>query len=242
MPKKTRPRSISYDSDHSWKRRPSEIHGYLRTLYVTTDDGDYLRVDYNTKEKRVRLYVEAADEGGNAYYAVITNGKVTAEKSVSTGRASNFSDKFEARAEIFSTIPNDEVLKLINRNFSISLARKKKEAATQREREREEVRKKYFREEQSRTNPYVAGSSGDAGSSWRPGLIDIVDMAVGITLSLGTYILFSYSYVSAGVVASFYGIILGLVDLFIRERAPVFTKILLFLGAGSGLYIYGYFF
>ena len=79
--------NIVVESDQqSWKKRPSEIRGYQRTYYMNSPDGDYLRVDYNLKEKKVRLYVEVEGEGGNAYYAVITNGKITAERSVSSGR------------------------------------------------------------------------------------------------------------------------------------------------------------
>ena len=61
--------NIVLDSaQHTWKKRPSEIRGYQRTYYITTEDGDYLRLDYSLKEKRVRLYMEIDSEGGNAYY------------------------------------------------------------------------------------------------------------------------------------------------------------------------------
>jgi hypothetical protein len=110
-------------AQHAWKKRPSEIRGYQRTFYITSDEGDYLRVDYNLKEKRVRLYIEIDAEGGNAYYSVITNGKVTAERSISTGRSYGFSDKFRERADVFSTLPNNPVLKLINRNYGIQRAK-----------------------------------------------------------------------------------------------------------------------
>ncbi|MCX7678592.1 MAG: hypothetical protein N2316_05185, partial [Spirochaetes bacterium] len=109
-----------FDSgDHHWKRRPSEIRGYNRTFYMTDDNGDYLRVDYNLKEKRVRLYLEDASEGGIPYYAVISNGRITAEKNAQTGRPVNLSEKFRSRAELFSSIGNNEVLKLINENYGI---------------------------------------------------------------------------------------------------------------------------
>ena len=49
----------------TWKRRPSEIRGYERTMYTTLDNGDYIRVDYNTGEKIVRLYVEVLKEKGH---------------------------------------------------------------------------------------------------------------------------------------------------------------------------------
>ena len=36
---------------HVWKRRPSDIRGYERAMYTTLENGDYIRVDYNTGEK-----------------------------------------------------------------------------------------------------------------------------------------------------------------------------------------------
>ncbi|MBP7584150.1 MAG: hypothetical protein KBA61_08970, partial [Spirochaetes bacterium] len=98
---------------YHWKRRPSEMRGYQRTLYLNDDNGDYVRVDYNTKDKKVRLYIEDSEEGGIPYYAVITDGKISVERNAQTGRPIDLSEKFRARAELFASIGNREVLKLI---------------------------------------------------------------------------------------------------------------------------------
>ena len=227
-----------------WKRRPSEIRGYHRTLYLNDDNGDYLRVDYNLKEKRVRLYVELADEGGNPYYSVISNGKITAERSVSSGRSYGFSEKFSSRAEMFSTIPNREVLKLINRNYNIrpGLAeeRRKEQERLQveRQRYREEARKKYFKPEK---NPYADKKSIRAKSDIHIAIIDVLDAIVGILVGTLGFLYFQYSYVAAGIMCAFFGIIIGFIDMFFRRRSPVLFKVLFFVIAGTSLYIYGYF-
>ena len=57
--------------EFSWKRRPSEIRGYERAMYTTLNNGDYIRVDYNIAEKRVRLYVEVSDEKNASYYSIV---------------------------------------------------------------------------------------------------------------------------------------------------------------------------
>ena len=233
--------------DHNaptWKRRPSEIRGYNRTLYFNSDDGDYLRVDYNLSEKRIRLYAEVEREGGNAYYSVISNGKITTEKSVSTGRTFGFAEKFKERADVFGTIPNKEVLRLINKNYGIGdyeqkkKANKKKTPASDRQKRLKETRDKYFKNK-SGIPEYVRSGRGKAKPSVR--MVDFVDVGIGSAVSIGMFIYYSYSYIALGIIAAFFGIIIGLVDMFVRNRNPFFLKIILFLTAGFGFYIYGYF-
>ena len=128
-------------AQQTWKKRPSEIRGYQRTFYINSENGDYLRVDYNLKEKRVRLYMELEEEGGNAYYSVITDGKITAERSVSTGRNFGFTEKFRERSAIYSTIPNNQVLKLVNRNYGIQRGKvqEKEKPKSEKEKDRKSV-------------------------------------------------------------------------------------------------------
>ncbi|HOO71862.1 MAG TPA: hypothetical protein PK926_08865 [Spirochaetota bacterium] len=229
---------------YTWKRRPSEIRGYHRTLYYNADNGDYLRVDYNLKEKRVRLYVEVSDEGGNPYYSVISNGKITAERSVSSGRSYGFADKFQSRADIFSTIPNRDVIKLINRNYKIYAEysadkARDEEKARELNKIREETRKRYFKPE---TNPYKDSARKARSISFSFSLIDIVDILIGVMLSGSAFLYFQYSFIAMGIIAAFFGIINGFVDMFIRKRSPLIVKVLLFVLSGTVIYVYGYFF
>ena len=103
-----------------WKARRSELMGFQKTYYLSLKDGDYLRVDFNQKDKRIRLYVEVGSEKGTPYYSVIHKGEIVVERCVFTGRSSDFSKVFKDRASVFSTIPNKIVFKLINNNYGIS--------------------------------------------------------------------------------------------------------------------------
>ena len=92
--------AASENTQFTWKRRPSEIRGYERAMYTTLENGDYIRVDYNTGEKIVRLYAEVLEEKGASYYAVISNGRVTVEKN-SNGRSARVADMLSERAKEF---------------------------------------------------------------------------------------------------------------------------------------------
>jgi hypothetical protein len=237
MKKKTAGKSGIVDSsEHHWKRRPSEIRGYTRTLYMTDDNGDYLRVDYNTKEKRVRLYLEDASEGGIPYYAVIAGGRITAEKNAQTGRPVSLSEKFGLRAELFGSIGNREVLKLINENYGIG-AKGDAQRSAERRQILERTRKRYFRPDE-----YGARSRREAIKQFfRLQLIDVIDMLIGAMVVAGVY-LYLYDFYYSGIISACFGIVFGAIDIFLRKRDPFFPKIVAFLIAGAWLYFYGYYY
>ncbi len=227
------------EMDFIWRRRPSEIRGYERAVYTTLDNGDYIRIDYNTSEKIVRLYAEVKDDRGASYYAVINKGRVTVEKN-SNGRSTRVAERLSERAAEFSTIPNKDILKLINNHYGISrtLVSKKKQKEERLKVEREEVKKRYFRPED---NPYNSSGGTD---QWRRrrrvGIVDLFDTLTGIVISGLFFFLGQYDLASAGAAAVIWGMLLGVFDILLREREPLFMKIFFFLVTGAGMYLYSY--
>ena len=225
----------------NWKRRPSEIRGYNRAIYANTENGDYIRVDYNLKDGRVRLYLEDGEEGGNPYYSVISDGKITAERNVTTGRSYNLSEKFTRRAEILSTLPNTEVIKLINKNYGVGEGFKDaQQRQLERKRELEETRKRYFRE-----HPYIHLKDEQEQVVQRGigkiQLCDFVDVFIGLTVCFFVY-LYGNSLIAVGIVSAVIGVLVGILDIFFRVREPLIAKNLIFIIAGVASYIYGYYF
>lgn len=226
------------NTNPTWKRRPSEIRGYERAMYTTLDNGDYIRVDYNTGEKIARLYVEVMKEKGAAYYSVVNKGKVTVEKN-NNGRPARVADVISERAEDFSSLPNNDVLKIINNNYGIS----KKESSLKNLRqerikiERQEIKRKYFRDEE---NPYKPGGHSSQRQIKKIGIIDLVDTLTGILICIFFFFMGQYDLMAAGITAIIWGMLLGVFDILLREREPVFLKIVFFLISGIGSYLYGY--
>lgn len=224
----------------AWKRRPSEIRGYERALYTTLDNGDYIRIDYNNGDQRARLYVEVHEENGASYYSIISQGKITLERN-SSGRSTRVAEVLKERAGEFSTIPNNDVLKLVNNHYGVRSSGGNDTSDKERQRQDEiaETRKKYFR--QNEMNPYSSDEYGDAVQS-RISFIDFFDLGTGIILGGIFFLLNQFSFMALGASFAFWGILIGLFDIVLRNREPVFSKIILFLGAGTVLYIYGYFY
>jgi hypothetical protein len=229
----------SKPKEYFWRRRPSEIRGYNRTLYITTDDNEYLRVDFDLKEKKIRLYIEDKNEGGNPYYSVINNGKITVERNATSGRVCDLNEKFSKRAEIFNTIPLPDVVRLIGNNYGIGVKSKEKFS---------------FRKEQSnkdsgkvKKNNYIPGYAvgSESQSTSRKKVkrfyfSDIIDIIVGIILCIVIYT-YNHSFVTLGVLSAFIGIFIGLLDVYYREKRLNIIKMILFLIAGVIFYIYGYY-
>ncbi len=224
----------------AWKRRPSEIRGYERALYTTLDNGDYIRIDYNNGDQRARLYVEVNDENGASYYSIISQGRVTLERN-SSGKSTRVAEVLKERASEFSTIPNSDVVKLIANNYGIRDGNDKgdSEKEKQRQKELDETRKKYFRK--GELNPYSYDDSQDIAGS-RFTFVDLFDSGTGIILGGVFFLLNQYSFLALGATLALWGILVGLFDIVIRNREPLFLKILAFLGAGTVIYIYGYFY
>ncbi len=229
--------------EFSWKRRPSEIRGYERAMYTTLNNGDYIRVDYNLSEKRVRLYVEVNEEKNAPYYSIISNGKIVTERN-NSGKTNRVGETISSRSGEFSSLPNSEVMKLISRNYGIenideAEARKKEQ---QKQEQLSFVRKRYFREGERAEKVYTDTSEQIKVRTGSFSLIDIIDILTGIVLAGVFYVLNQYSYLALGAATVVWGILLGIFDIFIREREPVFAKILFFLLIGSAFYIYEYFY
>lgn len=224
----------------AWKRRPSEIRGYERALYTTLDNGDYIRIDYNNGDQRARLYVELHEENGASYYSIISQGKITLERN-SSGRSTRVAEVLKERAAEFSTIPNNDVLKLVNNHYGVrsSGSNDIPDKEKQRQDEIAETRKKYFR--QNELNPYSSDEYGDIVQS-RISFADFFDLGTGIAVGGIFFIINQFSFMALGATFAFWGILIGFFDIVLRSREPVFSKIILFLGAGTVFYIYGYFY
>jgi len=230
--------AASENEEFTWKRRPSEIRGYERAMYTTTDDGDYIRVDYNIDEKIVRIYAEVSEDKGASYYAVINKGRVTIEKN-SNGRSTRVSERLTERSKQFSSLPNKDVLKLISGNYGIatSLPSGRNVKKDRLQVERQEVKRKYFKPDD---NPYAETgySSGKAAS--KIGIVDLFDTLTGVLVTGLFFFLGQYDLTAAGAAAVIWGMLLGVFDILLREREPVFIKIFFFLISGTGLYFYSY--
>lgn len=222
----------------AWKRRPSEIRGYERALYTTLDNGDYIRVDYNNGDQRARLYVEVHEENGSPYYSIISHGRITLERN-NAGKSTRVAEVLKERASEFATIPNNDVVALIANNYGIRAGDSDSEKNKQRRQELAEIRSKYFRKDES---TYGFDSESQHISVSRFSLIDLFDLSAGLVLGGVFFLLNQYSFLALGGVLAFWGILTGFFDILIREREPLFIKIIFFLGLGIFLYIYGYFY
>lgn len=225
-----------------WQKRPSDIRGYKTCYYLTDKKKDYIRVDVNPKDRRVRLYIEVFKQNGCPYFSTVADGKIITEKNMRTMRSPGSSGVFLEKASIVSTIPDLDVVALFEENYGIKSPEFLKAREDEKKKLLKETKERYFKKE----SVFDGDTDFDTDEVRRyPFLKDLligtIDVFLGAALSAASFFTFGYSFTALGVCSAFYGIILGAVDFFIMDRAPNVFKLLLFLFAGLISYIYGYY-
>ena len=224
----------SLTKSNEWKTRRSELEGYNRTYYVNTAEEDYLRADVSKNGDTVRLYAELGADGGVGYVSIIRNGKIAEEKSALSQKSGDFSEKFASKADVFSMMPSSSLIKLIAGNYGIS---SKKVLTAKR---LEETKAKYFKNKQGDNSDKEIAEVGSRNKV-QFSFIDLIDFGIGIMAALIVFLVFDNSFTILGIVLSMFGITIGAIDMFIRNKEIVISKMLVFILAGMGSYIYGYF-
>ena len=223
------------DSYPRWKSRRSELSGYRKMYYMNTEDGDYLRADLSTGNDTIRLYVELESDGGAGYISIIKDSKITVEKSSISSKLGNFSDKFSSNAEMFSTLPDASFIKLIAGNYGITARKSTAERL-------KETRRKYFKE--AKVKIFKHEETYEPKTSSRRvkiGFTDLIDFLIGTALSIAVFLAFDYNFIAMGITSAAFGIIVGTIDIFVRMKELVATKMVIFILAGAISYVYGYF-
>ncbi len=203
---------------HKWKKRPSELKGFDSTWYQNHASKDYLRLDYSVPENRVRLYVEIKGQASDSFCVEILNGEIIARSSTNRSRPSEVDHVFMQRMKSFNTIPLKKALAEIKKVLKLETQKNKKAPAAQ-----------PLTEEKFSLNKLLVQYS----------IADLFDFILGLILTASAFYFIDMNYTLAGIVSALFGISTGAVDILIRHRKPLFSKILIFLFAGMILYVYG---
>jgi hypothetical protein len=111
---------------HNWTERRSEISGFSTAHYRSGNKGDYVRIDVNIQERKVRLLVE--DRSESRYVAVIHN-RVVVEESNTTTDSFQTAKILRKNAPFFSRIADPKIFSLINGFYGISVRYRKKQGS-----------------------------------------------------------------------------------------------------------------
>lgn len=230
-----------YDSDYEgfrtwWKRSKTPARGYFKSYRAVSPVGDVFVVDYNFHENLVRLSLEPASEKGRAYTATIKKGTIIRERDVFNAANTSLKKKFYPFRNIFSCIPDDDVLNSIGGVYDISkvsLGKKVQEDASS-----------YIPEAESVVVPtgesFFKRFLGKAKESYVEFKIrfldDLYDSILGVSVCLAIYLHF-FDYVVLGFSLAFMGVFFGGLDWILRNRTPFYLKVMSFLSFG-GYYFY----
>jgi hypothetical protein len=229
-----------YDSDFEgfrtwWKRSKSPARGYFKSYRAVSPMGDVFLVDYNFHESLVRLSLEPASEKGRTYTTTIKKGTIIRERDVFNAINTSLKRKFIPFRDVFSCIPDDDVLTSIGGVYDISrvsLGKKVQDASNPVLTESESVSlpgKTYF----GKFTDSLKASYIEFKFRF---LDDLYDSILGVSVCVAIYLHF-FDYVVLGFSLAFMGILFGGLDWILRNRTPFYLKVMSFISFG-GYYFY----
>jgi hypothetical protein len=243
-----------------WKKQASQIAGFTRSYIAHTPQGDVLEADFNFHDKLVRLSVELSQESGKNYAATIKNGSIIKEKDITSGRNYPIARKMRPFRDIFSCLPDADLLDSLGGAYEISLVPLGKV-------ERRVGRGVYEEDlsfgrqglPESTKYDHIFGIRRETWfQKWRrlrreqrvqkePFWVrfrrrfwaDSSDLVLGTALAWVVYN-YWFDYVILGLALGVFGFFTGGLDWAFRKRNPLLLKVLSFLCLGSYFFYNGY--
>ncbi|MDV6236841.1 hypothetical protein CH379_014525 [Leptospira ellisii] len=242
---------MGFNQDYSvfrrwWKKETPPAKGYTKSYSATTPSGDILQADLNFHEKKVRLTLEIAGENGRIYIATVKNGEVIQEKDLSTGRMVPIYSKLAPFQDIFSSLPDSDLLNTLGGLYGISrnpLGQTEERTVRPWElsnrydhifgihRERSFWERVFSRRREYR-EPWIVRFKKRVWS-------ELQDLILGTCCAFGIYYGYTDFYL-LGFSLAVFGLLFGGLDWMLRKRNPLFVKVLLFMSLGSYFYYVGY--
>ncbi|XDD51495.1 hypothetical protein AB3N59_07100 [Leptospira sp. WS92.C1] len=242
---------MGFNQDYSifrrwWKKESPPARGYTKSYSATTPSGDILQADLNFHEKKVRLTLEIAGENGKIYISTVKDGVVIQEKDLSNGRMIPIHSKLAPFQEIFSCLPDPDLLSTLGGLYGISKnPLGQNEERTQRpwetsrrydhifgiDRERTFLQR-IFSRERNYKEPWIVRFKKRFWS-------ECADLFLGTSCGICVYYGYTDFYL-LGFSLAVFGLLFGGLDWILRKRNPLFVKVLLFMSLGSYFYYVGY--
>ena len=218
----------------NWKRNKTLPKGFSKSFRFTSNSGDELQVDYNFHENLVRLGLSVALEKGKNYTTTIKNGTIIRERDVSNGINTSLKKKFIPFKDIFSAIPDEDILETIGGVYDI-----KKTPLVKYENEDREI----FETKSVETIEVKSSFKTKIMTLYKNVKIrildDIYDTLLGISLCVAIYLHF-FDMIILGFALGFMGVFFGVLDWLLRKRTPMFIKVISFLFSGGYYFYLGY--
>jgi hypothetical protein len=245
-----------------WRKQNSRIPGFNRSYIAVTPTGDTLEADFNFHEKLVRLSVEVSQENGKNYAATIKNGSIIKEKDITSGRNYPIGRKVRPFREMFSCLPDSDLLESLGGAYEISLTPLGKKVERR-------IGRGVYQEDESGYGRFDLPAStrydgifGIQRETWfqrwqrkrwerrinrepfwvrfrRRFWAEIHDLVLGAGLAWVVYNYY-YDYVILGSALGAFGFFSGGLDWTFRKRNPLLLKVLSFISLGSYFFYNGY--
>ncbi|MDX1960765.1 MAG: hypothetical protein SFU98_19490 [Leptospiraceae bacterium] len=238
---------VDYEFYRSWwKRSRPSSQGYQKCYQAKTPTGDFLQAEFNFHEGLVKIEVKPVSEKGVSFQATIKRGTVIREKDSSGGNSYRNSVKkgISPYHVLFSSLPDSELVDSLIGAYGITKIQPiRKQPGSTRNELLVETKEAF----QNRIPKWQKVKEFLFGKKDIPfkerfrerAFDDFHDLVLGLSLASILYFHF-FDYVILGSCLASLGFLFGGMDWTLRNRSPLFTKVLLFLFSGSYFFYTGY--
>ncbi|MBE7438272.1 MAG: hypothetical protein HS115_07415 [Spirochaetales bacterium] len=213
-----------------WKGRPSRIHGYTRSYFSQTEEGDEIQVDFNFARQMVRIELTLAAENGRKYAAIVKSGTIIQERDLNTNQTLDLTSRFWPIRNQFLYLPDETLLRALGGAFGTPLAPQLPRRSFERRpyvfrklnlRERLQNYLRKRKEEEEAPAPFFQRLLRRLPAELR----DLTLIPICLLLYAGSMI----SLEELAFFAGFAGLMTGAIDWVLRQRAPFLPKVGFFL-------------
>ena len=229
-----------------WKSSRKRTHGYDKSYIAKTPEGDTLRVEFNHKEDIVKLSIQEASDKKKEYISIVKKGTSIREKETSSNTNSSFKHKLYRFKDVFSSLPDDDILESLAGIYNLSLVSRGLEETDLTPNSSGEFSTKrsipgetFFQRLKRYAFPTSPKRKSFFSTLKERAWSEATDISLGITASFCVYYYY-YDYVILGLALGALGFLFGAFDWVLRNRDPLLSKVLLFFGVGSYYFYTGY--
>jgi hypothetical protein len=229
-----------------WKISRKRTHGYDKSYIAKTPEGDTLRVEFNHKEDIVKLSIQEASDKKKEYISIVKKGTSIREKEVSSNANSSFKRKLYRFKDVFSSLPDDDILESLAGIYNLSLVSRGVEETDLTSDSSGEFSTKqsipgetFFQRLKRYAFPPSSKNKSFLKTLKERAWCETADLILGASASFFVYYYY-YDYVILGLALAALGFFFGALDWIIRNRDPLLLKVLLFSCVGSYYFYTGY--
>ncbi|MDH5720044.1 MAG: hypothetical protein OEZ13_05400 [Spirochaetia bacterium] len=213
---------------YSWKYIKGRGGDYPELYFLDSQKKEQIQIEVNRIKGLVKIFIDTL-EGEDSFYCVISNGVIIRERDFKTGKNRNLEKEFAQRHIEISSLPDNEVLRVIGGNYGI-LTQFLGKAERKIQPDLDELNN-FFQKILSHPKKLLTTILNIFNFLYkscleRPKLSDVLDAALAVSLGFAIYNI-NFNFLHTSLAAFSCSLFSGYADWLFRKKEPYLLKIIL---------------